>query len=117
MAYTKRNGKKKLTIEVSKNSFVHRLVMDVMHRIVTGATYDLKYQMRKEEPAEAKKEDAAPKSVSLKKEKVAKVSNSETVSIPRTAPKKPEVTVTEVSEPEVDDELPGIDAIGEIEVA
>lgn len=113
MAYTKRNGKKKLTIEVAKNSFVHRLVMDVMHRIVTGATYDLKYQMRKEEPAEANKADApAPKKV-----KKAVVSETETVSIPRPARKKAEAEPAEVSAPEVNEELPAIDEIPVTEVA
>ncbi len=111
MAYTKRNGKKKLTIEVAKNSFVHRLVMDVMHRIVTGATYDLKYQMCKEEVSEKKKaEVSAPK-------KEEKVSTSETVSIPRPARKKAEATPAEVSAPEADDELPPIDEILETKTA
>lgn len=101
MAYTKRNGKKKLTIEVAKNSFVHRLVMDVMHRIVTGSLYDLKYQMRKEE-SEAKKADVpAPK-----KEKKPVVSDSETVSIPRPARKKAE------ADGDIED-LPAIDEISE----
>ena len=113
MAYTKRNGKKKLTIEVAKNSFVHRLVMDVMHRIVTGATYDLKYQMRKEEPTEAKNAEAtAPKKV-----KKAVVSETETVSIPRPARKKAEAEPAEVSAPEVNEELPAIDEIPATEVA
>lgn len=111
MAYTKRNGKKKLTIEVAKNSFVHRLVMDVMHRIVTGAMYDLKYQMKKEESSATvkKAEPADPK-------KVKKVSASDTVSIPRPARKKAEGEPVEVSAPEVNEELPAIDEIHADEV-
>ena len=113
MAYTKRNGKKKLTIEVAKNSFVHRLVMDVMHRIVTGATYDLKYQMRKEEPTEAKNAEAT----ASKKGKKLVASEGETVSIPRPARKKAEAEPVEVSAPEVNEELPAIDEIPADEVA
>lgn len=111
MAYTKRNGKKKLTIEVAKNSFVHRLVMDVMHRIVTGAVYDLKYQMKKEEPATpAKKPETA------EPQKAKKVSTSDTVSIPRTR-KKAEAEPADVPAVEIDDELPSIDELPEIETA
>ena len=82
MAYTKRNGKKKLTIEVAKNAFVHRLVMDVMHRIVTGATYDLKYQMVKQDAV--KDEEPAPQQEAQKAEAPA----PEKISIPRRAIKK-----------------------------
>ena len=44
MCYTKR-GKKTLSVAVAKNAYMHRLVMDVAHRIVTGKTYDLEYRM------------------------------------------------------------------------
>lgn len=44
MCYTKR-GKKVLSVAVAKNSYVHRLVFDVMYRIVTGKVYDLEYKM------------------------------------------------------------------------
>lgn len=44
MCYTKR-GKKTLSIAVAKNAYMHRLVMDVAHRIVTGKAYDLEYRM------------------------------------------------------------------------
>lgn len=44
MCYTKR-GKKTLSIAVAKNAYMHRLVMDVAHRIVTGKAYDLEYKM------------------------------------------------------------------------
>lgn len=111
MAYTKRNGKKKLTIEVAKNSFVHRLVMDVMHRIVTGATYDLKYQMRKEEPADGKKTEA-PAAKTAKKAVA-----SETVSIPRPARKKAEAAPAEAPAAEVIEELPALDEVPANEVA
>ena len=110
MAYTKRNGKKKLTIEVSKNSFVHRLVMDVMHRIVCGLTYDLKYQQVKAE-APADKAPAA--------QKPEKAEAVEEVSIPRPAKKAaapaPEAAADEAATPEADDELPSVDEIPEIE--
>jgi len=51
--YCKR-GKKTLSVAVAKNSFMHTLLVDVMHRIVTGKVYDLEYAMVKnsEEPAE-----------------------------------------------------------------
>lgn len=75
MCYTKRSNKAKLSIDVAKNSFVHRLVMDVMHRIVTGAQYDLKYAQIKQ--------DAVKKAEGSK----AEVSTSEEVSIPRPARK------------------------------
>ena len=42
--YTRR-GKKLLAIAVAKNAYIHRIVMDVMHRVVTGKTYDLEYKM------------------------------------------------------------------------
>jgi hypothetical protein len=44
MCYTKR-GKKPLSVSVAKNAYMHRLVLDVAHRIVTGKTYDLEYRM------------------------------------------------------------------------
>lgn len=111
MAYTKRNGKKKLTIEVSKNSFVHRLIMDVMHRIVTGAMYDLKYQMKKDDSAIPVKKVEATEPPKAKK-----VSTSDTVSIPRPARKKAETEPAEVTTIEVD-ELPPIEDIPSDEVA
>lgn len=54
MCYTKR-GKKTLSVAVAKNAYMHRLVMDVMHRIVTGKSYDLEYRMVKEAAPAAKK--------------------------------------------------------------
>lgn len=44
MSYTRR-GKKALSIAVAKNTFVHRLVADVFHRVLTGKVYTLEYQM------------------------------------------------------------------------
>lgn len=44
MCYTKR-GKKTLSVAVAKNAYIHRLVLDVMHRVVTGKAYDLEYRM------------------------------------------------------------------------
>lgn len=74
MCYTKR-GKKTLSVAVAKNAYMHRLVFDVMHRIVTGKTYDLEYRMVKEsapaekKPAEkkAKAEDTKTETVVVKK--------------------------------------------------
>lgn len=65
MCYTKR-GKKTLSVAVAKNEYVHRLIMDVAHRIVTEKTYDLEYRMisadkvskTKTKPAEEKKAEA-----------------------------------------------------------
>lgn len=60
MCYSKR-GKKKLSVAVAKNSYVHRLVMDIMHRVVTGKTYDLEYRMiKKKDSAEVSAKDETP---------------------------------------------------------
>lgn len=83
MAYTKRNSKNKLTIEVAKNTFVHSLVMDVMNRIVTGAVYDLKYQMIKQDDEKGKDGAGSAKDKATDK----KVSVSDTVKIPHPAVK------------------------------
>ena len=81
MCYTKRNGKKKLTVEVAKTAYVRRIVMDVMHRIVIGGVYDLKYQMIKEKDVlkttEAKPAHAAEVS------ETEKIPESETVILDR----------------------------------
>lgn len=45
MCYTKRSNKKLLTVSVAKNVYMHRLILDIMHRVVTGKTYDLEYRM------------------------------------------------------------------------
>lgn len=50
MCYTKR-GKKVLSVAVAKNAYIHRLVLDVMHRIVTGKSYDLEYRMISDDKA------------------------------------------------------------------
>lgn len=55
MCYSKR-GKKVLTVAVAKSAFVHRLVMDVAHRIVTNKTYDLEYKMVAEKATDKKAE-------------------------------------------------------------
>ena len=57
MCYSKR-GKKVLTVAVAKSAYVHRLVMDVAHRIVTGKTYDLEYKMVAEKTTDKKAETA-----------------------------------------------------------
>lgn len=51
MSYTRR-GKKALSIAVAKNTFVHRLVADVFHRVLTGKVYTLEYQMTRNEASE-----------------------------------------------------------------
>lgn len=53
MCYTKR-GKKVLSVAVAKNAYMHRLVLDVMHRVVTGKSYDLEYRMISAEKATQK---------------------------------------------------------------
>lgn len=66
--YTKR-GRKVLTVSVAKTAFVHRLVMDIMHRIVTGKSYSLDYKMtskkNKIEVSEPKKAKAKPEAVEV----------------------------------------------------
>ena len=60
MCYTKR-GKKVLSVAVAKNSYIQRLVLDVMHRIVTHKAYDLEYRMVSAEKAKKISSDAKPK--------------------------------------------------------
>lgn len=50
MCYTKR-GRKQLSVTVAKVSFLHGLIVDVLHRITCGLKYGLEYQMVKEEKA------------------------------------------------------------------
>lgn len=52
MCYTRR-GKQALTVAVAKNAFLHRLVMDVAHRLATGKVYGLQYQQIREKPVVA----------------------------------------------------------------
>lgn len=47
--YCKRSNKKVLSVAVAKNSFMHTLLMDVMHRVVTNKVYDLEYAMIKKQ--------------------------------------------------------------------
>lgn len=42
--HTKR-GKKTLSVAVAKNAYMHRLVADIAHRIVTGKVYDVEYRI------------------------------------------------------------------------
>lgn len=51
MCYTKR-GRKQLSVTVAKASFLHGLIVDILHRIACGLKYGLEYQMVKEEKAE-----------------------------------------------------------------
>lgn len=77
MCYTKR-GKKVLSVSVAKNTYMHRLIFDIMHRVVTGKVYDLEYRMISDtKVVEAK---AAAKVKSEKKAKAdEKPENVETV--------------------------------------
>lgn len=65
MCYTKR-GKKTLSIAVAKNAYMHRLVMDVAHRIVTGKAYDLEYRMIADTKVSETKAKATTKKVEEK---------------------------------------------------
>ena len=65
MCYTKR-GKKVLSIAVAKNAYMHRLVMDVAHRIVTGKAYDLEYRMIADTKVSETKAKATTKKVEEK---------------------------------------------------
>lgn len=51
MCYTKR-GRKQLSVTVAKASFLHGLVVDVLHRITCGLKYGLEYQMIRDKKAE-----------------------------------------------------------------
>lgn len=89
MCYSKR-GKKKLSVAVAKNSYVHRLVMDIMHRVVTGKTYDLEYRtIKKKDSAEVSAKDETPVNadVETKADTKAEVSAEEveTIVIEKTA--------------------------------
>lgn len=81
MCYSKR-GKKTLSVAVAKNSYMHRLVMDVMHRVVTGKAYDLEYRMVK-----AKDSSEAPSKAKTKANTKTEVSAEEveTIVIEKTA--------------------------------
>lgn len=48
MCYTKKNNKKALSISTAKHSVVHRLVMDIAHRIILGKVYSLDYKVAKD---------------------------------------------------------------------
>lgn len=63
MCYTKR-GKKALSVAVAKHSYLHRLVLDVAHRVAAGKAYDLEYKA----VSGGKVSEIKTKSVSPKKE-------------------------------------------------
>lgn len=82
MCYTKR-GRKQLSVTVAKASFLHGLVVDVLHRIVCGLKYGLEYQMIREDKAEpAKAKVSESKQVSESKSEPA----SDTIVVDRPAP-------------------------------
>lgn len=76
MCYTKKNNKKALTVSTAKHSVVHRLVMDIEHRVVLGKVYGLDYKIAKDtETAASKKVEAEVSKKETKKnaEKVTEV--------------------------------------------
>lgn len=79
MCYTKR-GKKVLSVAVAKNAYIHRLVLDVMHRIVTGKSYDLEYRMISDDKAKKNGEKAK-----TEKTEPAKETEPETVVVEKSA--------------------------------
>lgn len=77
MCYTKKNNKKALTVSTAKHSVVHRLIMDIEHRVILGKVYGLDYKIAKDTETTVTKKVEAEK-VSEKKtkknaEKVAEV--------------------------------------------
>lgn len=81
MCYTKR-GKKVLSVSVAKNVYMHRLFLDVAHRIVTNKAYDLEYRMVSAEKVSATK----GKSKAEKTEtKATKSDKTETVVVEKSA--------------------------------
>lgn len=87
MCYTRR-GKQALTVAVAKNAFLHRLVMDVAHRLVTGKVYGLQYQqIRKPVVAAPVAANDPDKKVSLKKpEKASSAPEVASETAPESAP-------------------------------
>ena len=79
MCYTKR-GKKTLSVAVAKNAYMHRLIADVAHRIVTNKAYDLEYRMISAEKVQKAKAEAAAE------KKAAKATvTAETIVVEKTA--------------------------------
>lgn len=66
MCYTKRSNRKELTVQVSKTGFVHALLMDICHRIVTGGVYGLDYRQEKAKPAQGSEPKKESKPVAKK---------------------------------------------------
>lgn len=83
MCYTKR-GKKVLSVAVAKNAYIHRLVLDVMHRIVTGKAYDLEYRMVSAEKAK-KVGDTKAKAEAKPETKAEPAAEVETVVVEKSA--------------------------------
>lgn len=105
MCYTRR-GKKVLNVAVAKSAYVQRLVMDVLHRVLTDKTYDVEYKMvsdtqKAREAAKAKAEEEKAKKVSAKK---ATADGTEEVKVPKKAKKAKKV---EVPEDETDEAMFG----------
>ena len=94
MCYTKR-GRQQLYVTVSKASFLHNLVCDVLHRLATGKKYGLDYQKVKDAapstPEGSKSETNPKKAVKVSDE----VSEPEVKKVPR--PKKAKAAAEEVA--------------------
>lgn len=80
--YTKR-GRKELSVSVAKNSYVHTLVMDVMHRIVTGKVYDVEFKMVKDKGSDAKAEKAKDGEVKVSEKKKVVVEEDKPMKVTR----------------------------------
>lgn len=82
MCYSKR-GKKVLSVSLAKNAYMHRLFLDVAHRVVTNKAYDLEYRMV------SAAEKASEPSVKAKKSETAKAksksADAETVVVEKSA--------------------------------
>lgn len=89
-----RKGKERLTIRVSDAKALHGLIVDVMHRIITGGKYGLEYKIAKKSHEEVV-EGSNPAKNGAAKPKKAK---------PTKAAKEPTEVATEVVE--VERELP-----------
>lgn len=105
MCYTKKDNKKALTISTAKHGVMHRLVMDIAHRVILGKVYGLDYKTSKatEEDrhttggevttTQMTKEDKAALAKTLKKtkssaEKVSKKAAEKVTEVEKSAGKK-----------------------------
>lgn len=111
-------------VEVLKGNKVKDYIFTVCHMIVTGKPYEVKYAKKKEgsseqpvtvrKPVEGKKSEGSKPASKKDKSKNLKVSESETVQIPR--PKKSDAQKSETAEVS-SSELPSMDEIPAAEIA